>query len=153
MKNSKGFTLIELLVVIAVIGVLSSIVLASLSIARQRGRDGAIKANLNTVRSEMELYYVGGESYGDPAVAGSAVCDVETDPEQPFTSVDNIRHAIASAELSSDGQAVCSVGVGGGSWAVSVPLADSADSWCVRDIGAGGTGVASEGGPNSASCQ
>ncbi len=39
--NRRGFTLIELLVVISIIGLLSSVILASLSVARQKGQIAA----------------------------------------------------------------------------------------------------------------
>ncbi len=57
MSNRKGFTLIELLVVIAIIGILASVVLASLNTARAKGADAAIKSNLNNARAQAELYY------------------------------------------------------------------------------------------------
>jgi prepilin-type N-terminal cleavage/methylation domain-containing protein len=52
----KGFTLIELLVVIAIIGLLASIVFVSLSAARSKAKDTAIKSNLANLRSAAELY-------------------------------------------------------------------------------------------------
>lgn len=52
-----GFTLIELLVVIAIIGVLASIVLASLNSARQKSRDARRIADIKQVQLALELYY------------------------------------------------------------------------------------------------
>ena len=54
--KKRGFTLIELLVVISIIGLLSSIVFASLNTARQKGRDAQRKATLRQIYTAMELY-------------------------------------------------------------------------------------------------
>ena len=53
----RGFTLIELLVVIAIIGILASIVLASLDSARKKGRDARRIADVKQVQLALELYY------------------------------------------------------------------------------------------------
>lgn len=57
MKNSsRGFTLIELLVVIAIIGVLSAVVLAAMTAARQKGNDARRLSDMQSVVQALELY-------------------------------------------------------------------------------------------------
>lgn len=67
MKN-RGFTLIELLVVIAVIGILASVVMASLNSARKKAQDTKIRAELKQLATALEFYF---DKYGTYVVAGS----------------------------------------------------------------------------------
>lgn len=62
-KYTKGFTLIELLVVIAIIGILASVVLASLNTARAKSRDAIRAQTLVQLRSALESYYADNGSY------------------------------------------------------------------------------------------
>jgi len=62
-KTSAGFTLIELLVVIAVIGLLATIIAASVNSARVKARDAKRKADLANIVQAMELYYDQNQTY------------------------------------------------------------------------------------------
>jgi prepilin-type N-terminal cleavage/methylation domain-containing protein len=52
-----GFTLLELLVVIAVIGLLASIILASMTQSRAKGRDAKRRQDLRQLQTALELFY------------------------------------------------------------------------------------------------
>ncbi len=67
LSSSKGFTLVELLVVIAIIGILATLLLLQLGIARQRARDAKRIADVSQVRTASELYFDDAGSY--PQVA------------------------------------------------------------------------------------
>ena len=84
----KGFTLIELLVVISIIAVISTLLLANLNAARERGRDTQRKADLRNIQTALRIFYndYGGfPSSGTGANAGKIVaCGQSTSPG-PFT--------------------------------------------------------------------
>ncbi len=64
----KGFTLVELMVVIAIMGLLSSIVLASLNTAKNQSNNAKRAADLLSMRTALELYYNSNNTY--PVVSG-----------------------------------------------------------------------------------
>jgi prepilin-type N-terminal cleavage/methylation domain-containing protein len=63
MKKNKGFTLIELLIVVAIIGLLSSVVLASLSGARSKARDTKRVGELRSIEKALSIYALNNNGY------------------------------------------------------------------------------------------
>jgi prepilin-type N-terminal cleavage/methylation domain-containing protein len=58
-SSSKGFTLIELLVVIAIIGILSSVILTSLTAARKKGRDARRLEDMKSIANDIAIAHNG----------------------------------------------------------------------------------------------
>lgn len=145
-KNlSRGFTLIELLVVIAIIGILASVVLASLNSARNKGADAAIKASLTNARAQAELFYDAGTTYeGVCAVGatsiGSMVLGAATKLSGTTTVGGDADAFTYSAGGATNGTAaVCHDSPAG--WAAIVSLkspsaANPSSGWCVDSTGA-----------------
>ena len=127
-KPEQGFTLIELLVVIAIIGILSAVVLASLSTVRQKGADASIKSNLNNLRSQSFLYYDTNGYYGLSTAAYSGTCI------QGNTFPLNVGAPFLSSIKSATGvqPTGCNGTVGDTQWLIYVPLVtDSTKAWCI----------------------
>lgn len=134
--TQKGFTLIELLVVIAIIGILASVVLASLNTARDKGGDAAVKANLANLRSQAALYYdENGNSYGTAGASCTTAGSVFADSR--------VSEQVKAAENASGGGSVATCAGSPTRFAVSVPLrTDKTKSWCVDDSGKAKEGAA-----------
>ncbi len=69
----KGFTLIELLVVISIIGILVAVSIFGLSGARESARDARRKADLELIKSGLEIYRADCNRYPASLTAGSAL--------------------------------------------------------------------------------
>jgi prepilin-type N-terminal cleavage/methylation domain-containing protein len=70
----RGFTLIELLVVISIIGLLSSIVLATLVDARQKAINTQVRSTMEAYVTAMALYYDNYGYYPTPTPNSATVC-------------------------------------------------------------------------------
>ena len=113
--RTSGFTLIELLIVIAIVGILSSIVLASFNAARDKGIDSRIKSQLHEAISQASNVSDSTGSYVDVCVDPKVI------------------------ELKDDAAALAMTGTGecnsdANNWAVQAPL-KSGGYWCVDSNG------------------
>jgi prepilin-type N-terminal cleavage/methylation domain-containing protein len=70
--NNKGFTLIELLVVIAIIGILSGLIIVSMSGANNSAKNARIQANMDQLRSTAQLFYVSNSTFVGYSGAGTS---------------------------------------------------------------------------------
>ena len=126
-KNKKGFTLIELLVVISIIGLLSSIVLASLNTTRVKAADTAIKADLKGIATSAEIEYATlGYKYNTTGVAvTSSSCSTLLPAVTTGTILQNpkIQDAMKHILANNGGKEItCSIPADGKSYTISAPL-------------------------------
>ncbi len=138
LREQAGFTLIELLVVIAIIGILASVILASLNSARAKGTDAAVKSDLENARPQAEIYYdANSSSYlnacttatsASPGGINTMLADAATKatPSTPLVT------AFATAGTATT--VVCHDQATG--WAAAAPLKSVANMfWCVDSTG------------------
>jgi prepilin-type N-terminal cleavage/methylation domain-containing protein len=74
--NRKAFTLIELLVVIAIIGLLSSMSVYAINVARMKARDARRFADIKQIQTALALYYDDNNTYPTSDYDGCGGWDV-----------------------------------------------------------------------------
>ncbi len=129
-RGERGFTLIELLVVVAIIGLLSSVILTSLSTARAKANEATVKRNLSTVRHQAAIFSSNSNSYGPSFTA--AACPTASDPSM-FYSDTVMRSAIDAARIAGGGATRCATD--GTDFAVSIQLPATTTHWCLDSRG------------------
>jgi len=145
-KKNRGFTLIELLVVIAIIGILASVVLASLNSARTKANEAAIIAQVEEVQKQAALYDLSHGAFGtvnrgdddDAACSGgSTMNDTMFGANALDSSVITLTQAAAEIAPS---RSFCVVRIATRSYAYAAHLEGIASNasgraWCVDSSG------------------
>lgn len=112
--------------VIAIIGILSSVVLASLNTARGKGNDAKVKAQLSGLRAAAEVYYDNNGSYGTTVTACNAGMFADT--------ASGMSQYVTTSNYPSGTTIVC--GSNGSAYAVKAELNGDTAYWCVDSVGA-----------------
>ncbi len=128
-ESSRGFTLIELLVVIAIIGILASVVLASLDSARNKGIDTAVKSNLKGIREQAAIFY------DDSGYTYSGLCATDSNVLNAMSGSMNTVSEVVTLGGLGDGECVDSPSAYA-AW-INLKLA-STSAWCVDSEGTSG---------------
>lgn len=134
--DQEGFTLIELLVVIAIIGILSSIVLSSITAARTQAFDAKVKGQLSNIRAAAETYYGKSLNYGiDTRGSGSTNgCATGALAGMFSDAPTNLNQLSQSANYpTGENNIVCNSN--GTSYAVGDNMAATGTYWCVDSSG------------------
>jgi general secretion pathway protein G len=64
-RASKAFTLVEILIVVVILGILAAIVVPQFTNATQDAQAGNIKAQLDTLNNQLELFRARNNAYPD----------------------------------------------------------------------------------------
>ena len=97
MRAKNGFTLVEILIVVVILGILAAIVIPQFTEASNEARTSSLSQDLQTVRSQVELYKIQHTDTLPGSVTGVSVAVALTqyttaagalaDPQAPGTGI------------------------------------------------------------------
>jgi prepilin-type N-terminal cleavage/methylation domain-containing protein len=128
MQKTRGFTLIELLVVIAIIGILSGLIIVSMSGAQNAAKDARIKAAMDQMRSTAEIFKLNNNQYATADITSASAC--------PSSGT-----SFLYGTGGTDGAALCAdiQSQGSGTLTINVSSSTSSPKYCVQKVLPGGT--------------
>ena len=121
MKAKSGFTLVEILIVVVILGILAAIVIPQFTEASTEAKESSLCTDLQTVRSQIELYKIqhndqlpgsGTASWvdamtGKTDIAGAVGADygpyLQKVPTNQFNDLNTVRIDGAAAGANSEG--------------------------------------------------
>ena len=107
LQPSKGFTIIELLVVVAIIGIVSGIIVASVSGSKAKGRDAKRIADISVIQLALERYY-DEKRYYPTDLSSSSNSDDLSDYDSSVPTKDSSGNDYKYSALNADNTATCS---------------------------------------------
>jgi len=113
--------LLEILVVVAIIAFLAAIVVAALSTAQKKGQDASIKTQLDSLRSQAEIYAVVG-SYNNLFTGNNTWASADSATQAILTGINKVT-------------TVHTAGSSGNAWAAQAQLkTDTTQYMCVDSL-------------------
>ncbi len=123
MRARSGFTLVEILIVVVILGILAAIVIPEFTDASTQARESSLRSNLQTIRSQIELYQIQHNDDLPGAAADTTFVEAMTEttdiggsqtgtdfgpyvlriPTNPFNNLSGVREDGAAAGANSDG--------------------------------------------------